>query len=209
MARGNNGLWILLALVALTVGVGVKVVPRKRGAKASAGAVKWSDADMQAFIDEVRPLGVPLADSLLVYTAESGLDPTASSGIAWGLPQLSQIAAKQVGWTRPLREFGTLTVAQQAPWIAKLQASQIRMIGYKPKDALELYVANFSPKAAAARSEVIYRQGTASYAKNANLDRDHKGYIAAADLKVALDRARSTTTYQDAVKQMERLTHAS
>lgn len=206
MALGK-GAWILLALVVLTVGV--KTVPKRRGGKPSKGIVQWSDGDMQAFVDEVRPLGIPLADSLLVYTAESGLDPTASSGIAWGLPQLTQIAAKQVGWTRPLRDFGTLTVAQQAPWIAKLQAAQIRMIGYTPKDALELYVANFSPKAAAARSEVIYRQGTASYTKNANLDRDHKGYIAAADLKVALDRARSSTTYQNAVKQLERLTHAS
>lgn len=206
MALGK-GAWILLALVVLTVGV--KTVPKRRGGNASKPVVKWTDSDMQAFMDEVRPLGIPLADSLLVYAAESGLDPTASSGIAWGLPQLTQIAAKQIGWTRPLREFGTLTVAEQAPWIAKLQASQIRMIGYTPKDALELYVANLSPKAAAARSEVIYRQGTASYAKNANLDRDHKGYIAAADLKVSLDRARSTTTYQDAVKQMERLNHAS
>lgn len=206
MAIGK-GAWILLALVVLTVGV--KTVPKRRGGKASKPVVKWTDNDMQRFMDEVRPLGIPLAESLLVYTAESGLDPTASSGIAFGLPQLTQIAAKQIGWTRPLREFGTLTVAEQAPWIAKLQASQIRMIGYTPKDALELYVANFSPKAAAARSEVIYRQGTAAYAKNSNLDRDRKGYIAAADLKVALDRARSTTTYQDAVKQMERLTHAS
>lgn len=204
MALGK-GAWILLALVVLTVGV--KTIPKRRGGKASKGVVRWSDAEMQAFIDQVRPLGIPLADSLLVYTAESGLDPSASSGIAWGIPQLTQIAAKQVGWTRPLREFGTLTAAQQAPWIAKLQAAQIRMIGYTPKDALELYVANLSPKAAAARSEVIYRQGTDAYTKNANLDRDHKGYIAAADLKVSLDRARSTTTYQDAVKQMERLTN--
>jgi len=201
----GKGAWILLALVVLTVGV--KTVPKRRGGKASRSVVKWTDNDMQRFMDEVRPLGIPLADSLLVYTAESGLDPTASSGIAFGVPQLTQIAAKQIGWTRPLREFGTLTVAEQAPWIAKLQASQIRMIGYTPKDALELYVANLSPKAAAARSEVIYRQGTDAYTKNANLDRDHKGYIAAADLKVSLDRARSTTTYQDAVKQMERLTH--
>lgn len=204
MALGKGG-WIVLALVVLTVGV--KTIPKRRGGKASKGVVRWSDAEMQAFIDQVRPLGIPLADSLLVYTAESGLDPSASSGIAWGIPQLTQISAKQVGWTRPLREFGTLTAAQQAPWIAKLQAAQIRMIGYTPKDALELYVANLSPKAAAARSEVIYRQGTDAYTKNANLDRDHKGYIAAADLKVSLDRARSTTTYQDAVKQMERLTN--
>lgn len=195
----------MAALLVLSLGVGVKTVQRRRNAKASRGVVRWTDGEMQAFIAEMKPLGIPLADSLLVYTAESGLDPEASSGIAFGIPQLTQIAAKQIGWTRPLKEFGGLTVAQQVPWIGKLQASQIRMIGYVPKTALELYVANFSPKAAAARSEVIYRAGTASYEKNRNLDRDRKGYIAAADLQVALDRAKSTTTYQDALAQMERL----
>lgn len=194
-----------MALVVLTLGA--KTIPTRRGAKASRGVMRWNDSEMRTFIAEIGPTGVPLEDALQVYTAESGLDPQASSGIAWGIPQLTQIAAKQIGWTRPLREFGSLTVSQQIPWIAKLIASQIRMIGYTPKTALELYVANFSPKAAAARSEVIYRQGTDAYTKNANLDRDRKGYIAAADLKVSLDRARSTTTYQDAVKQMERLTN--
>lgn len=204
MALGKGG-WIVLALVVLTLGA--KTIPTRRGAKASRGVMRWTDSEMRTFIAEIGPTGVPLEDALQVYTAESGLDPQASSGIAWGIPQLTKIAAKQIGWTRPLREFGSLTVSQQIPWIAKLIASQIRMIGYTPKTALELYVANFSPKAAAARSEVIYRQGMPSYTQNANLDRDHKGYIAASDLKVALDRARSTTTYQDAVKQMERLTN--
>ena len=204
MALGKGG-WIVLALVVLTLGA--KTIPTRRGAKASRGVMRWTDSEMRTFIAEIGPTGVLLEDALQVYTAESGLDPQASSGIAWGIPQLTQIAAKQIGWTRPLREFGSLTVSQQIPWIAKLIASQIRMIGYTPKTALELYVANFSPKAAAARSEVIYRQGMPSYTKNANLDRDHKGYIAASDLKVALDRARSTTTYQEALKQLERLTH--
>lgn len=202
MALGKGG-WIVLALVVLTLGA--KTIPQRRGARASRGVMRWTDAEMRTFIDQLKPLGVPLADALLVYTAESGLDPKASSGIAFGVPQITQIAAKQIGWTRPLREFGTLTVAQQVPWIAKLQASQIRMIGYTPKTALELYVANLSPKAAAARSERIYEGGTAAYAKNSNLDRDHKGYIAAADLKVSLDRAKSTTTYQDALAQLSRL----
>jgi hypothetical protein len=162
---------------------------------------------MLAFIANVGPLGIPLPDSLLVYAAESGLDPTASSGIAFGICQLTQIAAKQIGWTRPLREFGTLSITEQAPWVARLQAEQIRMIGYTPKNALELYVANLSPKAAKERSEVIYRQGTPEYAKNFRLDRDKKGYIAAADLNVSLERARTTTTYKNALAQLERLTN--
>ena len=202
MALGKGG-WIVLALVVLTLGA--KTIPTRRGAKAARGVMRWNDSEMRTFIAEIGPTGVPLEDALQVYTAESGLDPQASSGIAWGIPQLTQIAAKQIGWTRPLREFGSLTVAQQIPWIAKLIASQIRMIGYTPKTALELYVANFSPKAAAARSTRIYESGTQAYAKNANLDRDRKGYIATSDLQVALDRAKSTSTYQDAVAQLRRL----
>lgn len=202
MALGKEG-WIVLAIVVLTLGA--KTIPQRRGARASRGVMRWTDAEMRTFIDQLKPIGVPLADALLVYTAESGLDPKASSGIAFGVPQITQIAAKQIGWTRPLREFGGLTVAQQVPWIAKLQAAQIRMIGYTPKTALELYVANLSPRAAAARTERIYDGGTAAYAANRNLDRDRKGYIAAADLQVSLDRAKSTTTYQDALAQLSRL----
>lgn len=205
MARGKDAT-ILVALVILTIVVGSKVVTKRRGGKGSREPMKWTDDEMQAFISELKPLGVPLADSLLVYTAESGLDPAASSGIAYGLPQLTQIAAKQIGWTRPLREFGSLTVKQQIPWVAKLQASQIRMIGYTPANARELYVANFSPKAAASRSERIYEKGTDAYTKNASLDRDGKGYISASDLAVSLDRARASTTYKTALAQLERLT---
>jgi hypothetical protein len=192
-------------MVALVLVVGTMTKAKRRGARPSAKLVEWSDHDMRAFIEQTSSIGLPLEAALLVYTSESGLDPTASSGLAWGIPQLTQIAAKQIGWTRPVREFATLTVAQQAPWIAKLQAAQIRMIGYTPKDALELYVANLSPKAAKARSEVIYREGTDAYAKNANLDRDHKGYIAAADLKVSLNQAAQTETYKRAVAQLRRL----
>lgn len=204
MALGK-GAWLLLAAVVL-LNIGQNTTTRRRGAKGSKAVSNWSDADMLAFIANVGPLGIPLADSLLVYTAESGLDPAASSGIAFGICQLTQIAAKAIGWTRPLREFGTLSVTDQAPWVARLQAAQIRMIGYTPKTALELYVANFSPKAAKERSEVIYRQGSAEYAKNFRLDRDKKGYIAAADLNVSLERARNTTTYKNALTQLERLT---
>ena len=204
MALGK-GAWIALAIVLLAVGS--KTIPKRRGASGSRDAMKWTDQEMRTFIAEVGPTGVPLAAALNVYTAESGLDPKASSGIAFGICQLTQIAAKQIGWTRPLREFGQLTLAQQIPWVAKLIVSQIKMIGYTPKTALELYVANFSPKAAAARSERIYEAGTKAYERNASLDRDHKGYIAASDLQVSLNRAKSSQTYKDAIAQLERLSN--
>lgn len=181
------------------------VFARRRGAKAPRGTFTWSEHDMREFVRELEPLGIPLEESLLVYTAESGLDPRASSGIAYGIPQLTAIAAKQIGWTRPLREFGTLTVAQQAPWIARLQAAQIRQIGYTPKNALELYVANLSPKAARERADVIYREGTDNYAKNASLDRGHKGYIAPSDLSVQIDAARSSAVYKRALELLAQI----
>ncbi len=207
MARGKGSALVVAALLFLLVGS--RIVPKRRGATASRDPMKWTDDEMRKFIDELKPLGVPLADSLLVYASESGLDPKASSGIAFGIPQLTQIAAKQIGWTRPLREFGSLTVSEQIPWVAKLQAAQIRMIGYTPANAKELYVVNFSPKAAAARSEIIYRKGTKAYERNAGLDRDGKGYITASDLAVSLERARAGTTYKTALAQLERLTHGT
>lgn len=204
MAQARRGeSWLIVAALVLIVGTALKA--KRRGARPSAKLVEWSDHDMRAFIDQTKSIGVPLEAALLVYTSESGLDPKASSGIAWGIPQLTKIAAKEIGWTRPLREFGTLTVAEQAPWIAKLQASQARMIGYVPANALDLYVANFSPKAARARSDVIYREGTDAYAKNAGLDRDHKGYIARGDLQVSLNQAAQSETYKRAVAQLRRL----
>ena len=121
--------WFLLALAVL-LNFGGGSTPRRRGSGAKGSKAmpyNWTDADMLAFIANVGPLGIPLADSLLVYTSESGLNPAATSGIAYGLCQLTQIAAKQIGWTRPLAEFGTLSVTDQAPWIALLQSAQIKI----------------------------------------------------------------------------------
>ncbi len=169
----------------------------------------WTDQDMRAFVDYLSPLGIPLEDSLLVYTAESGLDPKAHSSAAWGIPQLTASTMKSLGWTRPAADFGRLTVSEQIPWIAKLQSAQIAMIGYVPRSALELYVANFSPVAAKNRSERIYEAGTKNYEANKGLDRDHKGYIAPSDLNVSLNQARTTSIYQQAVAQLERTQHGS
>lgn len=201
---GSSLLWFVVAAV-VVFGVGAATVTQRRGVRASGGFVQWSDREMRLLIAELKPLGVNVADALLVYTAESGLDPKASSGIAWGIAQWTARTLKGLGWTRKASEMGTLSIAEQVPWIGKLVAAQIRMIGYVPKTALELYVANFSPKAAQERSSVIYRSPSDAYAKNASLDREKKGWISPADLNVRLDRAKSTKTYQTAVAQAQRL----
>src|SRR5512139_1630574 len=116
--------------------VGLTLRSSRRGYRATSRVV-WSDHDARTFVEQLEPLGVPLAALLKVYTAESGLDPRASSGIAWGLCQAIGSTLRSVGWSKPPREFGTLTVAQQAPWLAKILASQIRMIGFTPTNSLD------------------------------------------------------------------------
>jgi hypothetical protein len=167
--------------------------------------VTWTDQEMRTFAEQLGPLGVPLEAALAVYTAESGLDPKASSGIAFGIAQLTGRTLKGLGWLKPAKDFGQLSVSAQAPWIAKLVASQARMIGFVPKNALELYVANFKPAAAKAGEDVLYRQGQDAYAKNINLDRDRKGFIDRHDLQVSLNRAEATETYKRAIAQLAKV----
>lgn len=190
---------------ALAILVGLWSYSRKARARPSLQIMQWTDREMRAFIEHVEPIGVPLDASLAVYTAESGLDPKASSGIAWGLAQLTATTLKEIGWTRPAREFGTLDVVQQAPWIAKLQAAQVRAIGFVPKTALDLYVANFAPAAAKTHADVIYSAPSQAYLKNSALDLAHKGYISRDDLSAFVGRAKQTVTYQRAVQQAKRL----
>lgn len=193
----------MAAMVLLLIGSTTK--PRRRGAHASAPLVEWSDYDMRKFIAEVAPIGVPLDAVLMVYAAESGLDPRASSGIAWGVPQLTARTGKDIGWTRPMPEFATLPVSQQAPWIAKLIAYQARMIGFVPSNALDMYVANMSPRAAREHADVLYRAGTEAYENNASLDTGRKGFIDRKDLQDALNRAAQTETYRRALAQLRRV----
>lgn len=197
-----------MLVLGLLVLVGVYARPKRRGAAGSRPVIEWADHEMRAFIDEVEPIGVPLEAVLQVYTAESGLDPKASSGIAWGIPQLTARTLKDLGWSKPGREFGKLGVAQQAPWIAKLLAYQARMIGFVPKNALDLYVANFKPAAFAKDEQILYRSPSDAYNKNAGLDRAKKGYIERDDLRPGLESARFSQTYQRAIAQLERLRRA-
>lgn len=203
MARKSDGVALLVGLVL----VGIAFRGAKRGARPSQFR-RWSDHDASAFVDALTGLGVPIEALLAVYAAESGLDPKATSGISWGLCQAIESTLRDVGWFakhKRAAEFGQLTVAEQAPWVARVVAYQIRMIGYTPKDALELYVANFSPMAARARADVIYRSGSAAYDKNRSLDVDRKGYIAKSDLARALERAVKSEPYLVTLPQVQRL----
>ena len=98
---------------------------------------------MGEFVREVESIGVPAETALLVYAAETNLDPHASSGIAWGLPQMIGTTLKAIGWGSKPSDFGVLSVAMQAPWIAKLLALQARIIGFVPKDPLDCVRSKF------------------------------------------------------------------
>jgi hypothetical protein len=193
-------------MLALLFALGGLLTSTRRKGTAAAPVV-WTEDEMRTFVRHVQPLGVPLEAALAVYTAESGLNPKASSGIAWGIAQIIGTTLRGIGWTRPAKDFGTLSITEQIPWVAKLLAAQIRGIGYVPKSALELYVANFSPAAAKERAEIIYRRGSQAYAKNEALDHDKKGYIDQADLAVSIRRAEASETYKRAIAQLEKVSH--
>lgn len=170
-----------------------KVVPTRPGKFA------WSQNEMQKFVDEIGPLGVPLPAVLAVYTCESGLDPKASSGSAWGICQMSQVAAKALNFPGKASDFGKLSLLDQIPWCARLIASQIRMIGRVPKDATEVYWANFAPGPMSRNERICYRRGSAGYEKNKPLDYDGKGFIDVDDLTHYLTKCQSSDTYKQAL----------
>ena len=177
----------------------------RRGTSPARAGVRWTDREMRLFADEVASIGVPPEAALLVYTSESGLDPTASSGPAFGIPQLTAGTAKAIGWQSRIADFGKLSVADQIPWIGRLLAYQARSIGFLPKTASDLYVVNFCPRAAREGDDVLYRRGSIAYAKNAQLDRTGKGYISRGDLDESLRRAEQSTTYRAALAQLRRI----
>lgn len=199
MPRRESINWPLLVLVGLVVLNVRKSLPLPAAGKTGAKrmprpGVEWSDDDALAFTQAVKAAGVPVDAALQVYAAESGLDPQASSGIAWGLAQFVGKTLKGLGWQRSAAEFGGLTVAEQAPWITKLLKAQVAMLGRVPNSALDLYILNFWPAAARAGYDVILVRDSQvakerqAYAANKGLDRAGKGYITRGDLQTSLDR---------------------
>jgi len=174
-------------------------------------AAIWSDDEMRVFGKAVDSTGVPVPVVLEVYTAESGLDPHASSGVAWGLPQAIAGTLKDLGWWGTPESFGNLSVSEQAPWIAKLLKAQIKAIGYVPKNPLDLYVASLSPRAARQHADILYSRDSTfpedrqAYEANVGLDRAAKGHIDRADLSFVLGKVESSGLYHNAVAHWERV----
>lgn len=191
--------WLLLLGVVL---VASRSKPRRSTFK------QWSRADAEAFRDAVEPLGVPVDSALQVYAAESGLNPAASSGIAWGLCQATARTLRAVGWFnshKTAKEFGTLSVELQSPWISQILAMQLRTTGMRSVGPLDLYVLNFSPAAAKSGANVIYSAPSKEYDANKPLDAAGKGYIERADLQRALDRAKQSEAYKTTAEQLRQL----
>lgn len=206
MGQSTRNLWgwaALLGLLLLSRG------DSKR--RPTAAGARWSDEDMRAFVKAVEASGVPLDAALQVYAAESGLDPAASSGIAWGIPQFTAQTLRGLGYSGDGPSFGRLSVAEQAPWIGRLLKSQVAYLGYTPQDAVDLYAVNFWPLGARGHTEVIVvrdsvnaRERTA-YQKNAGLDRAKKGTITRDDLRVSLARVAKLPALAKAREQARRL----
>jgi len=183
-------------------------VSPRRGTRPPRQSMRWVDRDMHLFMDEVESLGLRAEDVLKVYAAESGLDPAATSDSAFGIPQLTRDTAKAIGWQGNVRDFAKLSVGEQIPWITKLLAAQIRSIGYVPQDALELYIANFCPRAARDRDNILYRSDSEAYKANWRLDRANKGYISSDDLADSLRQVQNSAVYQTALEQVRRIRKA-
>jgi hypothetical protein len=193
----STGLLVLLALWAFS--------SKKKPQKPRPPFVRWTDGEMLSFMAALDRVPIDVGIALKVYAAESGLNPKASSGVAWGLCQAIESTLRSAGWNGPAKGFGLLGVAEQAPWVADVIRQQIKMIGFTPDNALDLFVANLSPLAAKQHADVIYRAPSQNYEANKNLDREGKGYINRADMNRRLNEAASSPAYQTAVAQWQSL----
>lgn len=175
---------------------------------------EWSDDDMFVFAHTVEQTGVPVEAALAVYTAESNLNPAAVSRTnASGLAQMMPATLRDIGYSDSPADFRKLGVADQAPWVAKLLEYQIKIIGFTPTKALDLYTANISPAAAKSKATIIYDSRVpaqaANYAANAGLDTKGKGYIDRTDLANYLRSWVDSDTYRRALEQLRKVQHVS
>ena len=154
-----------------------------------------------AFYDEVAKLGARHrthpAIFLLVWCAESGLDPSAVN--PGGARGLNQMMPATLAWLGAPAAFEKLSGVEQLPWIERFLAWN-ETVNHGPfTSAVRCYVGNFWP-AALARPDapttlVVDRDSidtseAAAYAKNKSLDTNGDGKITQADLAAYLARVR-------------------
>lgn len=170
-----------------------------RNTTAPVRAAPWDLSDVEAFVRELGGLGMPLEPLLLVMAAESGLNPRASSGVAWGLMQAQGPVLKSAGWTREPSSFTQLSVQQQLPWIRKMLTKQVAFSGYAPQTSVEIFRMNLSPVAGKNRNAIIYDSTVPgqrqAYAANRQLDLSGKGRIDVSDLANNLANVERTQHY--------------
>jgi hypothetical protein len=160
---------------------------------------------MRSFVRECEPTRVSLENYLLVLFSESGLDPAASSGVAWGLNQAQGPLLRAAGYTREPSTFTELGVSDQMPFVGRMLRQQIREVGHVPESAEELWRMNLSPAAERSQSDVIYSRGTRNYDANAALDANRDGVITLSDLAARLAPVRAGAAFQRHLAQLRRV----
>lgn len=203
MAQQDDGFLLMLLFL------GIIGATKKRGGRAL--GPEWTLEEMFIFSNSVKHTGVPVPAALSVYTAESNLNPKAVNPKtqASGLAQIMPSTLRELGYSEGPIAFRKLGVADQTPWVVKLLEYQIKSIGFVPKSALDLYVANLSPAAARAHSDVIYSRDVPAqvdaYNANAGLDTGNKGTIDRSDLQRVINSIEQSETYKRALEQSEKM----
>jgi hypothetical protein len=155
----------------------------------------------RGFYDEVAKLGArhrtDPAIFLLVWCAESGLDPSAMN--PGGARGLNQMQPQTLAFFKAPAAFETLSGVEQLVWIERFIA-WTESLNHGPfSSAARCYIGNFWPAALArpdAPSTVIVDRDSldtseaAAYAANKVLDTDGDGKITQADLATLLARVR-------------------
>ena len=170
------------------------------GADVGAGTPALSDA----FFDALARMGLRRGTNpehyLVVWCAESGLDPTAVNprGGARGLNQMMPATLRGLGAPA---DYEKLPGEAQLPWIERLIADGERLNGGPFQSAARYYHSNFypatmsrgnSPSTVVVSRDARDPQEQAAYAANSGLDTDKDGQITLADLGALLARLRAT-----------------
>ena len=157
-----------------------------------------------AFFDALARMGLRRGTNpehyLVVWCAESGLDPTAVNpkGGARGLNQMMPATLRGLGAPA---DYETLPGEAQLPWIERLIANGERLNGGPFQSAARYYHSNFfpatmsrgnSPSTVVVASDSADPQEQAAYTANRGLDTDKDGKITLADLGALLARLRAT-----------------
>ena len=174
----------------------------------------WRDSEYHAFVAMARRLGVRPLDLLVVLAAESGLKPWAIARVngepyALGLNQITPPAARAIKLSEEQwAEIPELSVLEQLPIVERSLAASFRFGVTAPRDAGEIYQANFAPatlKKGTHDSLVLYASPSGGYKGNQPLDEENKGSITVGDMRRRLRKVSGYTPFRDHLSRMRAL----